>query len=91
MAASCSRRSRMSCSSPIVCPCSTSTSPRRVRVVMVGDAVPRLFAKLGGGLGLEGQVGVPIQLIGDQAEEDLADPRRGEDRAELLIDRARRA
>ena len=32
-------------------------------------------------------VGVRVEAIGDQAEEDLADPRRGEGRAEFLVDR----
>ena len=45
----------------------------RVGVEMVGDAAPRFFAQLGGGLGLEGQSRRRIQLSGDQAEEDLAD------------------
>ena len=58
-----------------------------VGVVMVGDARPRLLAEPGGGLGLEGERRRAVELVGDQAEEDLADPRRGERRAEFLVDR----
>ena len=54
---------------------------------MVGDARPRRLAGGGGGLGLEGERRRAVELVGDQPEEDLADPRRGERRAELLEDR----
>ena len=47
-----------------------------IGVVMVGNLVPRLFSKPGGGLGLVFQSRRAIQLVGDQAEENLTDSRR---------------
>ncbi len=40
---------------------------------MVGDLATGLLAKRGGGLGLERERRRAVELVGDQAEEDLAD------------------
>ena len=88
MAASCSSRSRMSCSSPIAWPCFDEDLAARVGVVDVGDAAARLLAEPGRGLGLVRQRRRARRACSAiKLEEDLADPRRGEGRAELLGDR----
>ena len=78
----------MSCSSPMSDP--ARRARRRGCRYRNGrrDLRPGLLAQLGGGLGLERERRRAIELVGDQAEEDLADPRRGERRAEFLVDRA---
>ena len=56
-----------------------------ISVVMVRNTVACIFPKLRSGISFVLQGRHVIQLTGDQAEKDLADPRGREDRAKLLI------
>ena len=62
-----------------------------VGVEMVGDAASSLLAKLRGRLGLESQGRRRIELPGNQSEQDLADPGRGERPSRTPDRRAHRA